>query len=232
MRDSDVALYLQNNPNFFDTYAEMLADIVIPHPHGGRTTSLSERQMITLRDKNKELEKKLHDMVDFARENEALQHKLHQFSLTLFGINGLMDLQDVIKHNLRDIFSVPYVALHLWKGLPPSAEVLAFTDQLALPVCAHHGVHDTLSWFGESAPMLHSFAYLPLRESSGGYNPTRSAPALHAVGTGSVSVSREGQSIGLMVLASEDAQRFYPGMGTIFLQRLAEIVSSALRPAL
>jgi len=33
-------------------------------------------------------------------------------------------------------------------------------------------------------------------------------------------------------LASEDAQRFYPGMGTLFLQRIAEIVSSALRPAL
>ncbi|MES1981124.1 MAG: DUF484 family protein [Pseudomonadota bacterium] len=231
MKDSDIALYLQNNPQFFDTYADMLADIVIPHPYGGRTTSLSERQMITLREKNKELEKKLHDMVDFARENEALQRKLHQFSLTLFGVNGLMNLQDVIRQNLRSIFAVPHVALHLWKGLPPSAEVLAFADELSLPVCTHHAVHDTLSWFGESAPLLHSFAYLTLREGSRADNPEATPPDLHAE-PGATALPREGQSIGLLVLGSEDAQRFYPGMGTTFLQRLAEIASSALRPAL
>jgi hypothetical protein len=53
---------------------------------------------------------------------------------------------------------------------------------------------------------LHSFAYLPLRADE--------------------------QSIGMLILASEDAQRFYPGMGTLFLQRIAEIVSCALRPTL
>ncbi|MDD5180116.1 MAG: DUF484 family protein [Gallionellaceae bacterium] len=206
MRAEDVASYLQNNPQFFDTYAEMLADVVIPHPYGGRTISLSERQMLTLREKNKVLEKKLHDMVEFAKDNDALQHKVHQFTLALFGTRDLPGLQDAITRNLRDIFAVPHAALHVWKNLPPSAEVLAFTDQQSQPVCAHHAVHDTANWFGESAPHLHSFAYLPLRAGE--------------------------QSIGLLVLASEDAQRFYPEMGTVFLQRIAETVSAALQPHL
>ena len=38
--------------------------------------------------------------------------------------------------------------------------------------------------------------------------------------------------MGMLVLASEDKQRFYPGMGTVFLQRIAEAVSSALHPRL
>ncbi len=206
MRAEDVALYLQNNPQFFDAYAEMLADIVIPHPYGGRTISLSERQMLTLREKSKGLEKRLHDMVEFAKDNDALQHKVHQFTLALFGTHDLLSLQDAITRNLRDIFAVPHVSLHVWKGLPPSAEVLAFTDQQLQPVCTHHAVHDTANWFGESAPHLHSFAYLPLRAGE--------------------------QSIGLLVLASEDAQRFYPEMGTVFLQRIAETVSAALQPRL
>ena len=206
MRAEDVAQYLQNNPQFFDTYADMLADIVIPHPYGGRTISLSERQMLTLREKNKGLEKKLHEMVEFAKENDALQDKMHQFNLALFGAHDLISLQDVITRNLREIFVVPHVALHVWKGLPPSAEVLAFTDQQQKPVCTHHAVHDTLGWFGESAAHLHSFAYLPLRAGD--------------------------QSIGLLILASEDVKRFYPEMGTLFLQRIAEIVSSTLRPTL
>ena len=206
MREEDVAQYLQDNPQFFDTYAEMLAEINIPHPYGGRTVSLSERQMLTLREKNKNLEKKLHEMLAYAQENDALQNKVHKFTQALFGAHDLMTLQDTIERNLRDIFAVPHVALHLWKGLPPSAEVLAFADEHKQPVCAHHAVHETLGWFGEAAPHLHSFAYLPLRGAD--------------------------QSIGLLVLASEDVQRFYPEMGTVFLQRIAETVSAALQPHL
>jgi len=206
MRAEDVAQYLQDNPQFFDAYAEMLAEINIPHPYGGRTVSLSERQMLTLREKNKGLEKKLHEMLTFAQENDVLQNKVQQFTLALFGAHDLMTLQEIVTRNLGEIFSVPHVALHVWKGLPPSAEVLAFADEQKQPVCTHHPVHETLSWFGEAASHLHSFAYLPLRGND--------------------------HSIGLLVLASEDAQRFYPEMGTVFLQRIAETVSTALQPRL
>jgi uncharacterized protein YigA (DUF484 family) len=36
-----------------------------------------------------------------------------------------------------------------------------------------------------------------------------------------------GQTIGLLILASEDKERFYPEMGTLFLQRIAETLGSA-----
>ena len=206
MKAEDVAQYLQDHPQFFDDYAEMLAGINIPHPYGGRTVSLSERQMLTMREKNKDLEKKMHEMLIFAQENDELQNKVHQFTLALFGAHDLMALQDIVAGSLRDIFAVPHVALHVWKGLPPSAEVLAFTDEQKQPVCTHHAVHETQGWFGEAGAQLRSFAYLPLRNN--------------------------GQSIGLMVLASEDAHRFYPEMGTVFLQRIAETVSAALQPRL
>ena len=50
MRDEDVAAYLENHPEFYEKYAEMLAGVSIPHPYGGRTISLSERQLLTLRE--------------------------------------------------------------------------------------------------------------------------------------------------------------------------------------
>lgn len=203
MKAVDVAHYLQNNPQFFEDHADMLAEVTIPHPYGGRTISLSERQLLTLREKNKALEKKLHDMMEAAQDNDALQHKVHQFACALFGADTLPAMTETITRNLREIFSVPHVALHVWQVQPPSAEILAFTDQQAQSVCTHHAVHDTAKWFGEGAAHLRSFSYLPLR-----------------VG---------GQSAGLLILASEDAQRFYPEMGTLFLQRIAEIVSCALR---
>lgn len=206
MRAEEVALYLQNNPQFFEEHVETLTQIQLPHPHGGRTISLSERQLLALREKNKELEKTLRDMIAFAKENDALQHKVHEFVMALFAARDLDTLQESIPHLLGDIFTIPHVALHLWQTTPPSAEMLAFTDAQAQPVCLHHAAHDTATWFGERAAQLHSYAYLPLRA--------------------------DGKTLGMLVMASEDKQRFYPGMGTVFLQRIADSVSSALHPFL
>lgn len=206
MRAEEVARYLQDNPQFFEDHVDTLAQIFLPHPHGGRTISLSERQLLALREKNKELEKKLREMITFAQGNDALQHKVHEFVVALFAARDLATLLELIPHLLRDIFAIPHAALRLWQAHPPSTELLAFADAQPQPVCLHHPAHDTAAWFGEAAAQLHSYAYLPLHAGSA--------------------------TIGLLVIASEDKQRFYPEMGTVFLQRIAEAVASALHPYL
>ncbi len=55
----DVVRFLRENPAFFDEHAELLSEITVPHPHGGRAIALSDRLMLGLRDKNKALEGKL-----------------------------------------------------------------------------------------------------------------------------------------------------------------------------
>ena len=55
----DVAQYLKDHPEFFDQYADVLAQISIPDPHGGRAVSITELQIGTLRDQMKRLEGKL-----------------------------------------------------------------------------------------------------------------------------------------------------------------------------
>ena len=204
MRVEEIAQYLQDNPQFFEEHIDALIQINLPHPHGGRTISLSERQLLALREKNKELEKKLHELIEFAKENDALQHRVHEFAIALFAARDLPALQAMIPHLLRDIFSVRHAVLRLWKIDPPSAEILAFTDALAQPVCLHKAALDTVGWFGEHAVQLHSFAYLPLLAAN--------------------------ETIGVLVLASEDRQRFYPEMGSVFLQHIAQVVGAALQP--
>lgn len=203
MRDEDVAAWLQSNPQFFEQHAEMLAGINIPHPYGGRTISLSERQLLTLREKNRLLEKKLYELVENAKNNDELQDKVHQFTLAVLGANGLEALLETVPRDLRERFDVPHAALRVWDHTPPSAEVLTFADETPQPVCVHRAMYDTQSWFGEAGALLRSFAYLPLRNGNA--------------------------SSGLLILASEDEQRFYPEMGTLFLQRIADIVAAALQ---
>ncbi len=206
MKAESVAEYLQKNPEFFNQHPEILTDLVIAHPYGGRTISLSERQMLMLRERVKELEKKLREWMEIATENEALQDKVHHYTLALLGTYDLASKQQVATRNLREIFAVPHAVIQLWKEQPPSVEVMSFADLNTKPICAHEAVYDTRAWFGEGAEHLRSFAYLPLHKGP--------------------------QSIGMLILASEEAQRFYPEMGTVFLQRIAELVSSAVHPHL
>ncbi len=206
MKAEDVAQYLEDNPRFFEAHQDALLRLVLPHPHGGRTISLGERQLLAVREKNKNLEKKLHDLLLFAKENDALQNKVQEFVVTLFAARDLLTLQDMIPHLLNDIFSVPHSVLRLWQSNAPSVELLAFADAQTHPVCLHHATHDSASWFGEAAANLHSFAYLPLHAGN--------------------------ETVGMLVLASEDKQRFYPEMGTVFLQRISEAVAAALHPYL
>ena len=51
--------------------------------------------------------------------------------------------------------------------------------------------------------------------------------AIPAADGGGIALKR-GETLGLLALASEDAQRFYPEMGTLYLQRLGEVAAASL----
>jgi uncharacterized protein len=205
----DVARYLKDNPAFFDQYAEMLAEIFVPHPHGGRAIPIAERQIVTLREKNRALEEKLRELVQFGQENDTIIDRMHRITLAMLMARDLDILLASLYYNLREDFAVPHVALRLWAEggweRPEfdsiSEEVRVFTESLTNPYCSAHPMFETTTWFGDAGPALRSFAYVPLRTE---------------------------QAFGLLALASEDEQRFYPEMGTLYLKRLGELVSMAL----
>lgn len=210
MRPEDVARYLKDHPEFFENFADMIADIAIPHPHGGRAIPISERQIISLREKNKVLEAKLRELVDYGEENDAIGERVHRAALAIMGPANIEDLLQVIYYNLRENFSVPHVALRLWTEwdhapLPEfaasSQEVRVFADSLKQPYCSHKPMFETPGWFGEAGGSLKSFAYIALRTD---------------------------RVFGVLALASEDAQRFYPEMGTLYLRRVGELISTSL----
>jgi uncharacterized protein YigA (DUF484 family) len=207
MKAEEVAQFLNQHPEFFEDYAEMLAEVVIPHPHGGRAIPIAERQILSLREKTRRLEAKLGELIRFGEQNDAITDKLHRMTLALLGAHDAPGVLHVLEFNLREDFAVPHVSIRLWDSAvgsgeaPASAEARAFAEGLNSPYCSTHAMADTASWFGESAPHLRSFAYVPLRRE---------------------------KTVGLLALASEDPQRFYPEMGTLYLRRLGEIAAAAI----
>ena len=70
MDASAVADYLKQHPQFFEEYADVVAQIFVPHPHGGHAIPLAERQILALREKNQQLENKLRELIRFGTEND------------------------------------------------------------------------------------------------------------------------------------------------------------------
>ncbi len=208
-----IAEFLTRHPNFFNDFPALLTDLHIPHPHGTHAVSMSERQLIAMRDKVRMLENKLAELIEFGEENDAISDKLHALTLALLAARTPQDLVAVLALHLREGFAVPHHALRAWNLPADSAAGLngpvtqSTRDSVAAmtqPACGALAVKDASEWFGEVSPHLRTFACIPLRPAGA------AAP------------------VGLLVLASEEARRFYPGMGTLYLERLGQLIGATL----
>ena len=210
----DVAQFLKDHPDFFNQYADALAQITIPDPHGGRAVSITERQMGTLRDQVRRLETKLAELIRFGEENDALLAKTHRLVAALAGATDSGAVLRTLYAHLGGDFAVPHVAVRLWGAdnersdptalefTPMSVEAHEFAATLKRPYCGAGSGPDVLGWFGERGAHVRSLALVALR--------------------------RADEPFGLLALGSEEPQRFYPEMGTLYLERIGEVAAAAL----
>lgn len=210
LNQDQVAQYLRDHPDFFNQHAELLNTLSVPHPYSGQTISLGERQVMLLRDRARGLEAKLREFIQFAEENDAIGEKLHKLALELMRARSLDAVLAALYLALREDFAVPHACLRLWtrgqapdevEFAPVSDALMQLAGTLTGPRCGHDAPEEVRAWFGEIGTHLRSFALAPIRE-----------PAVS----------------GVLVLASEDATRFYPEMGTLYLSWLAELAGAAV----
>jgi uncharacterized protein YigA (DUF484 family) len=210
MSPEDVAIFLRTNPQFFDKHPELLESIHVPHPYGGRAIPLAERQTVALREKLKVLEGKLAELIQFGEENDAISEKVHRLAVALVGARDFPALTQTLYFHLREDFAVPHVALRVWgKAVPADfaeAEVVAEAQRLHAetsggPHCGAAAGNPFLPWFGEAAQHVRSVALVPLGQTA---------------------------VFGLLAMGSEDAQRFYPEMGTLYLRRIGELCAAGV----
>ena len=208
-----VADYLLNNPHFFEEHAEVLAQVKLSSPLGGRTLSLQERQMDVMREKFKIMEMRLADLMRIGQENDQITHKFHTWTRSLLLARNDVDLPHTLTTGLQNAFSVPHVTLrlwgvseefaHTWFAAPVSADSRLFSNGLTVPFCGSNNDFEAASWL-EDAPSIQSLALLPLRLDD--------AP----------------EAFGLLVLGSSDPHRFTSEMATDFLTNIGQTASAAL----
>ncbi len=205
-----VAEYLKENPRFFEDYADVIAEIFVPHPHGGHAIPIAERQIVTLREKIQDLEAKFKELVAYGTENDQISEKVHRLSVALTGARDFPSLASSLYFHLREDFAVPHVALRVWgKSVPADFDEAKSVDEaqkqhavtMGAPQCGPAGGNPFVPWFGEAAEQLRSIALVPLGQTA---------------------------VFGLLALGSEDPKRFFPEMGTLYLRRIGELCAAGV----
>ena len=226
LQPADVAAFLQSRPDFFVDHADVFAGLRLPNPHGAHAISLSERQISTLRDRNRQLEWQLSELIQNARANQKISEAVTRFSLRLLAESHAPSLPNAITTGLTEHFGLDAVALRLWNlpGLahagvvqpigaarestaPVSEDVRLFADSLQQPYCGRNTDFEAAGWLAAKPASL---ALVALR------------------------LAPEDNSVGLLVLGSDDPERFDPEKGVAFLQTLGALAQaslSRLRPA-
>ena len=209
----EVAAWLRRHPNFLQQFPDLALTLVVPR-EDGPAASLASYQLEILRDKNRELNRRLHELFGNAQENERLAVRTHQLTLALLKQTNAADTLRAMAASLAEDFQGDLVRIvgfapvagldeaDWYQNLPSDSPRLAgFQDLLASsePVCGRlHPDKNTLL-YGVRADEVQSSALLSL------------------------------PGTGLVAVGSRDGNRFFPGMGTLFLRMMGESLSAAMQ---
>ena len=209
----EVAAWLRRHPQFLKQFPDLALSLVVPRDDGP-AASLASYQLEVLRDKNRELSRRLQELFGNAQENERLAVRTHQLALALMRQGTAADTLRAMAASLAEDFNGDLVRIVLFErveGLDDvdwlqvigadDARLASFRDALAdgEPICGrlHPDKHALL--YGVRAEEVQSSALLPL------------------------------SGVGLVTVGSHDPNRFFPGMGTLFLRMMGEALAVALR---
>ena len=219
LTEQEVATYLRRHPDFFQDKPSLLTDLRIPH-HTGGAVSLLERQVTVLRDAKEDQEKQLNDLIQIARDNDRLAEHMHRLTLDLMASRDIAVLLDVLNHRLQRDFLADLVAMRLFVfpldvNHAGRDEIVADVDAFkgpfqrlldaGKPFCGLLKSEQLAILFGDRAESVGSTAFLPLGERG---------------------------NLGLLAICSYDRARFSPKADTVFLGRMKEIITAAIKPFL
>jgi hypothetical protein len=217
--DDAVAAYLVDEPDFFSRRPEVLARLRVPHGSGA-TVSLIEKQVEVLRGQNRSLERKLVDLIEVARANDAAIERIHQLALNLMEAGDLSELLTNLQDVLRSRFLADEVAIVLFRGEPatlagsparriersdPPLEHFANFIKAGKPHCGRLRPPQLEFLFGDKAAAIGSCALIPLGPRA---------------------------ELGLLAIGARSEDQFAPTLGTVYLTHIGELVATALAPRL
>lgn len=210
-----VSNYLRENPGFLEENPDVLESLQLNHG-SGVAVSLIERQVDQLRTSNEDLNNRLNNLVRVAAENEKLISRLHRLTLKLMPIDSRGEFFTQLGNSLLNDFNADLLQICL-------------TDELAADEAGEDVIHLNVEQADAEtfAPMLEKDEIVCGRLNETKLDFLFGSKARWVRSTALVPLGEQG-ALGMMAIGSSDENRFYPGMGTLFLELLADVVAARL----
>jgi uncharacterized protein YigA (DUF484 family) len=208
LSDAHIVDFLRQHPDFFIQNPSLLEELNLPHS-SGEAVSLVERQVAILRDRNMDMRRRMHELVQTARDNDDLFSKTRSLTLALLDARTYQELNEVLATHVLVDFDADFVCCHLQSGVRSFDHIRTHADELPLnqiidgrrAVCTSLRLEELTALF----PMA------PHEES------------------GSAVLLPLPASDGMLCIGSRDPGRFSNDMDTLFVEYIADVLSKVLR---
>jgi len=220
--DAEVAEYLSKHPQFFNNHLDLLQILDIPH-QSGDAVSLIERQLQVLRQSNRDAKSRFNKVLNVAKDNE--QHFENTKGLTL-------ELLDFLLNQLSagEAFETLFALFE--KRFPAylAADEFRFII-LDFPESAqHHFSHPRIKYISSEA-FARDFQNLSRLQKTLCGNLLKDERSFlfderaEKIASCAVAPLKYNQFSALLAIGNRDGEHFHKGLGTLFLDHIAEIVS-------
>ena len=206
----EVAAWLRRHPNFLQQFPDLAISMVVPREEGP-AASLASYQLDVLRDKNRELSRRLHELFANAQENERLAVRTHQLTLALLRQGNAADTVRAMAASLAEDFQGDLVRIVLFEpvaGLDDADWLQVIAGRRRAPGAVPR----------RARPTANRSAAACIRTR------TRCCTAC-APRTCSPARCCRCRASACWRSAAAIANRFFPGMGTLFLRMMGEALA-------
>jgi uncharacterized protein YigA (DUF484 family) len=219
LAEDQIADFLVAHPDFFERHGAVLARIKLPHQRGSAAISLVERQVLVLRDKHTVLERKLQELIENGRANDAISDRVHRLTRRLLRARDAAGVLAALETSLREDFGA-------------SRWVLLAIDPAAASLGTLQSTHVRIVPRGSPELKIFETFFESGRPRSGQIRDTQREYLFGGEGSqvGSTVLVPLGDrgSLGILAIASHDTERYLPTMSTDYLVRIGEIVTEAV----
>ena len=201
--------FLRSTPDFFARNKNLLTELNLPHA-SGRTVSLVEHQVSIMRERNVETRRRMNELLEAARQNDAIFAKTRSLTLALLDAKSLSELNEVLATHVLVDFDADFVCCHV-HGIDHSLD----------HICNHTAEFPFAQIFSGSHAVCTTLREEELQQIFPVSNHGESGSAV-------LLPMQLSAGEGVLCIGSRDPQRFSNDMDTLFVTYIADVLSKVL----
>ncbi len=210
INEDTIEEYLISHPDLFRRRPDILSKLNIPHIEADGASSLVEKQVNRLRLELTNKQSRFEQVVESARMAEQQQARVHRTTLSLVSAATESQVKERVLASLKVDFNIDCVAIRLESDVEQD-NIDAYTmlrDRVAQgrSFCDHRLPRRSMDWlFADETQNIASCAVVPVSCEKGDNNV-----------------------LGIIGLGDADPERFSRDMGTVYLDRLGQLIGAVL----